>query len=149
MFLESLAVFPWQIKRGRDVENSMANSNALKQKPAAEATQPVDLDVAFLNQNTFGDKGLRREIISLFQTQLNDVDAALYKPLDRQSWRYMAHTLKGAASAVGAAHIAVLAEQWETSGMPLDASGLHDCQARFIRAVVGFNAAAQKLLSNT
>jgi HPt (histidine-containing phosphotransfer) domain-containing protein len=80
--------------------------------------EAVALDVQHLNSNTFGDRMLRAEIIMLFNTQLEQSRAHLLRAETAQDWRFLTHTLKGAASAVGAIAFARLAERWEAEGLP-------------------------------
>jgi HPt (histidine-containing phosphotransfer) domain-containing protein len=96
----------------------MALAKKLKFDGALQASAAEDLDLAYLNSATLSDKSLRTEILGLFLAQ---VDAAVKNlPLTRDgtAWHYMTHTLKGAASAVGAKRIANLADEWGKSTLP-------------------------------
>jgi HPt (histidine-containing phosphotransfer) domain-containing protein len=96
----------------------MALAKKLKFDGALQASAAEDLDLAYLNSATLSDKILRAEILGLFLAQ---VDAAVKNlPLTRDgtAWHYMTHTLKGAASAVGAKRIAHLADEWGKRPLP-------------------------------
>jgi HPt (histidine-containing phosphotransfer) domain-containing protein len=123
----------------------MASKLGEKQRSASKDCIPLDL--AFLDENTFGDKVLRSEIIGLFQTQLQSVDESLQKQLDQKAWKYMTHTLKGAASAVGAHEIAQLAAKWEQVEAPATTQQLSICRLRFADAVFEFNTACAALVN--
>lgn len=71
------------------------------------------IDMSFLSQNTAGDRKLGREILHIFKEQSNQYLAALEAASCAREWRDAAHTLKGAARAVGARRVAMLAEQAE------------------------------------
>ncbi len=77
------------------------------------------LDIKFLDRNTFGDKSLRREIIGLFLSQLDGLHRSLASPINQTSWRFLTHTMKGAAAAVGANQIASLADAWAQQAAPV------------------------------
>jgi HPt (histidine-containing phosphotransfer) domain-containing protein len=67
------------------------------------AVNAVDLD--HLARYTGGEKGLNREILRLFDSQVTGMVAELNLLLssrDGKRWREIAHTIKGAARGVGA-----------------------------------------------
>jgi HPt (histidine-containing phosphotransfer) domain-containing protein len=113
---------------------------------ADSAVKPISdciaLDTDYLDHVTFGDLALRRELIDLFLAQ---VAATILKlPLTRRpdDWRFTAHSLRGAASAIGAKAIAALCTHWEEAGMPRLAAGRQECatilreaEARFRDAI--------------
>ena len=74
-------------------------------------TAPIDIDS--LSKNTAGDRKLERELLALFREQTGRYLSALEGAADDRRWRDAAHTLKGAARAVGATRIATLAEEAE------------------------------------
>lgn len=76
------------------------------------------LDLQHLNTNTFGDLLLRAEILALFSAQIEQTRSHMLTAVSVQDWRFLTHTLKGAASAVGAIEFAVLASRWENQGLP-------------------------------
>jgi HPt (histidine-containing phosphotransfer) domain-containing protein len=71
------------------------------------------IDFQHLDQYTLGDEGLQAELLKLFSAQLEAQSAELGSCADAESWRMAAHTLKGAARAVGAFHVADVAEKLE------------------------------------
>lgn len=71
------------------------------------------IDFQHLDQYTLGDEGLQSELLNLFSQQLEAQSAELLSCADAESWRRAAHTLKGAARAVGAFHVADAAERLE------------------------------------
>ncbi len=71
------------------------------------------IDFQHLDQYTLGDEGLQNELLNLFSQQLEAQSAELLSCADAESWRRAAHTLKGAARAVGAFHVADAAERLE------------------------------------
>ncbi|MGH6871675.1 MAG: Hpt domain-containing protein [Rhizomicrobium sp.] len=85
--------------------------------------RPVDM--AHLARYTGGDTALNAEVLSLFDSQANELVArlnAILEARDQKSWKEITHTLKGAARGIGAfgfADAAALAE-------PLDLTGQHD-----------------------
>jgi hypothetical protein len=81
-----------------------------------EAALP--LDVAFLDQATFKDEALRREVIDLYVAQLGLFRRGLLKPINNATWKYMTHTLKGVSAAVGADQMNALSRLWETQPTP-------------------------------
>lgn len=81
------------------------------------ATSPEQriLDLVHLARQTFGDRGLERELLALFEEQcrrLLPVLAGRGAPAARSD---AAHTLKGAARAVGAWRLAALADELEAA----------------------------------
>ncbi len=84
-------------------------------QPCAEErptfSAPIEIDR--LAQNTAGNRKLERELLALFRAQTGAYLAALENAADDERWHLAAHTLKGAAQAVGAMRIAALAEEAE------------------------------------
>jgi HPt (histidine-containing phosphotransfer) domain-containing protein len=105
----------------------------------------VVLDVTYLNRATFGDIPLRDEIIGLFLAQVNGLAQRLDLPLDSAAWQFLTHTLKGAAAAVGATHIAEIASAWEHRLVPQTAEGRLRLSAELKAAILAFEKAASKL----
>jgi HPt (histidine-containing phosphotransfer) domain-containing protein len=103
------------------------------------------LDVDYLNRATFGDKPLRNEIIGLFLSQANGLARSLSLPIDTSAWQFLAHTLKGAASAVGAQQIADIASAWEQRHVPITAEARSALAAELHAAILAFDRAASKL----
>jgi HPt (histidine-containing phosphotransfer) domain-containing protein len=73
------------------------------------------LDVAYLEQQTFGDNALARELLTLFSQQCERLGPAIRRATPMLSRADAAHTLKGAARAVGASRIAALTDAIEVA----------------------------------
>lgn len=84
--------------------------------PGQPGAAPIDR--AHLARYTLGSATLEREILGLFLAQLPlSIEQLQFAATDRE-WQIAAHTIKGSARAVGAWHIARLAEDAErTSGV--------------------------------
>ena len=80
--------------------------NAAEKAPAA-------VDVQHLGRYTLGNKALEKEILALFLVQMPDLFASLRSAQSERDWKMAAHSLKGAARAIGAWHMASLAEEAE------------------------------------
>jgi HPt (histidine-containing phosphotransfer) domain-containing protein len=78
----------------------------------------VPLDAEQLDQNTFGDRALRTEILQLFVSQLDISRDSILNPINNDDWRFSTHTLKGAAAAVGAQQFVALSAKWEKTSLP-------------------------------
>jgi HPt (histidine-containing phosphotransfer) domain-containing protein len=84
---------------------------------SSAATRPVDL--AHLARYTGGDRALNAEVLRLFVGQAADLMNQLQSVLetrDAKTWRYITHSLKGAARGIGAFALADVAADAE----PLD-----------------------------
>lgn len=87
------------------------------------------IDFAHLDQYTLGDQGLQGELLRLFSMQLEAQMGELQRCTNAGTWKQAAHTLKGAARAVGAWQVAEVAERLEAAGFdggPGDARDLAD-----------------------
>ena len=105
----------------------------------------VALDKAYLDRVTFGDLPLRDELISLFLSQVASMILKLPLINRPDDWRFNAHSLRGAASAIGAQEIAALCTHWEESGMPAQASARQDGVGVLQAADVRFRDAIKTL----
>jgi HPt (histidine-containing phosphotransfer) domain-containing protein len=103
------------------------------------------LDISYLNRVTFGDLPLRGEIIGLFLAQVNGLAGRLNLPLDPVAWQFFTHTLKGAASAVGAKHIAEIASAWEHRHVPQTDEARTKLSSELKAAILAFEKAASNL----
>lgn len=122
-----------------------AVSTALRQ-PRPSPGQPASsaaFDHAHFARQTFGDADLQREIIHLFLAQIEDARKAFGTPMTTTSWRFLTHTLKGAAASVGAVRMAGLAAAWEIAGSPQDAATRQSVLAQFEAEAEAVVAAAQ------
>jgi Hpt domain len=106
------------VAAGRMGKSGMLKSQKLQSSSNHSQSSCVVLDVAFLNHATFDDRALRTEILGLFSTQLDVLLDSLSHPQSAESWRYLTHTLKGAAAAVGAMQIASIASVWAQYTFP-------------------------------
>ena len=87
------------------------NMSNLRANDGLSGAAPID--IAHLSRHTAGDRRLGREVLGVFRAQAEDYIAALEDATDEDAWRLAAHTLKGAASAIGAHRVAHLAAEAE------------------------------------
>jgi HPt (histidine-containing phosphotransfer) domain-containing protein len=123
----------------------MAGLKSKRDQTAPAIASLPALDVEFLNKATFGDVALRTEIIGLFRQQLATLRDQLTIKLDRASWAYLTHTLKGSASAVGAMQLAALADRWESGTFPGSAAARATCAEELSQAEAAFSTVAEQL----
>ena len=76
-----------------------------------ESARPVDL--VHLARQTGGDRLLEEEVLRLFLRQANAISRTMRGRIDEDARRSKAHTLKGAARAVGAGAVAKCAGDLE------------------------------------
>ncbi|MBL8790191.1 MAG: Hpt domain-containing protein [Rhizobiales bacterium] len=115
--------------------------------PEAEAVPAAVFDEAHFVRQTFGDPDLQQEIIHLFLAQINDARLAFSAPMTTTAWRFLTHTLKGAAASVGANRIAQLASQWELAGSPQDSQGRRLIVEQFNAETAAFTASVQPYIA--
>ncbi|HEY4265732.1 MAG TPA: Hpt domain-containing protein [Micropepsaceae bacterium] len=108
--------------------------------------QPVDLD--HLDRYTGGDRAINQEILRLFDDQCRESLAMLEYLAqgsgDSQSWREIAHRLKGAARGIGAFALGDAAAVAEKTApeealavlerLRDDAAAVHNLIAEFLKA---------------
>ncbi len=101
------------------------------------------IDFAYLSRQTAGDRDLERELLVLFAQQCVIHLRAIHGSTDRQMRMDAAHSLKGAARAVGAWQVAEAADRIEeglagpeqqASESALDALSLAAAEARAVIA---------------
>ncbi len=80
----------------------MADLAMLLADPAPAATPAIDRD--HLNQMTFGDRSLERELLQLFDRQAELLIARM-RDSDAGTLAMLAHTLKGSAAGIGAGEV--------------------------------------------
>lgn len=102
----------------------------------------VPLDAELLDQNTFGDRALRSEILKLFVSQLDISRDSILNPANDEDWRFSTHTLKGAAAAVGAQQFVALCAQWEKTSSPFSRHERESMAVAFDQARAAFLSAA-------
>jgi len=76
--------------------------------------RPMPVDFEELQRNAAGDPDLAREILVLFEENIEGWLAALKPGLDDKAWYAASHTLKGAARGLAAWPLAELCAQAET-----------------------------------
>jgi HPt (histidine-containing phosphotransfer) domain-containing protein len=104
---------------------------------SAAERQPVDL--THLARYTGGDEALNAEVLQLFVGQSAELMGQLQSVLemrDAKTWRYITHSLKGAARGIGAFALAEVAAEAE----PLDLSVQN---AEALAALVALKARAE------
>ena len=91
-----------------------------RSSPHLDASEPglkrAVFDRDHLGRYTMGCPELERELIALFLDQLPDLTRQLEGSFEDEDWKYVTHTLKGSARAIGAMMIADLAECLEEQG---------------------------------
>lgn len=107
------------------------------------------IDFAYLSSQTAGDHELERELLTLFAQQCVVHLRTIHGGIDRQARMDAAHSLKGAARAVGAWQVAEAADRIEeslagpeqkASETALDALALAAAEARAV--IARFDCAA-------
>jgi hypothetical protein len=91
------------------------------------------IDRAHLARMTFGDQGLQRELLALFDRQAAILIARM-READPASAGTLAHTLKGSALGIGAGGVARAAEAVEGAMMPSERAAALDDLARAVSA---------------
>jgi hypothetical protein len=145
MFFQVIAGIFWQFARWDAEEMHMVKSQKLRDETQDSSQNCIALDVAYLNQTTFGDIALRTEILGLFRAQVKAVRTQLLLPVDKKAWGYLTHTLKGAAAAVGAGQLAALADTWGSNAPPKTQTMRLACEAQLSLALAQFNRIADQL----
>jgi Hpt domain-containing protein len=110
----------------------MAQAAMLPTTPALDAPA---IDRAHLKQMTFGDRGLERELLQLFDRQA-ELLLARMRAGEAAVLATLAHTLKGSALGVGAAEVAQAAAATEAAaaGSPAQRAAALDGLAAAIAA---------------
>jgi HPt (histidine-containing phosphotransfer) domain-containing protein len=91
-------------------------STALEARAGASGPATAAIDRAYLARFTLGNEALAREVLELFAAQAPIYLKALQLAAGDRDWQEAAHTLKGAAAAVGARQLQRLAELAERVG---------------------------------
>ena len=100
--------------------------------PTPEAADGT-IDRAHLARMTFGDQGLQRELLELFDRQAAILIARM-READAASAGALAHTLKGSALGIGAGGVVRAAEAVERAMMPSERAAALDELARAVSA---------------
>ncbi len=80
---------------------------------ASVETGTKAVDLTYLRRFTFGNADLEREVLGLFADQAPQYLSQLRTARSTKAWGDAAHTIKGSARAVGAWHLARVAEAAE------------------------------------
>lgn len=104
-----------------------AAAGSQEQFSLLRATRPIDL--VHLARQCLGDEGLELEILRLFKTTMGVYQTRLAAATTPDDLKLCLHSIKGAASGVGAWTIADIAKALEAdlaAGQPLNAEHLAD-----------------------
>lgn len=104
-------------------------ARVVTERPAADA--PIDR--AHLRRATFGDVGLERELLRLFDRQA-EILIARMREADAGALGMLAHTLKGSAAGIGAGGVARAAEAIEQAAAACERAAAIEDLAREIDA---------------
>jgi HPt (histidine-containing phosphotransfer) domain-containing protein len=103
--------------------------------------EQVVFDRQQFEASTMYDLALQREILGMFFGQLDQVIARLEQgPLSIEESKFMGHTLRGAAAALGAREVQKLASDWEKRLCePVSLlAGLTAAKANFSQSVIRY-----------
>jgi len=92
------------------------------------------IDLSHLARMTFGNRGLERELLELFDRQASMLIARM-RASDAPAVATLAHTLKGSACGIGAGHVARAARAAEL------AAGAAECSAAVDRLAAAIDEA--------
>ena len=115
--------------------------------PSSTEADAAVFDIEHFSSQTFGERVLQEEILQLFLTQIEDLEHRFLGEGAAASWRYLAHTLKGAAAAVGATALMRLAERWEDEPAPADPLQWQSVRDEFNTCCDAFRMAVQAFLA--
>lgn len=108
-------------QRGGNME-IVANVTAAREvQEVGGIVEPIDR--GYLARVTLGNRVLEREVLELFAGQLLVYVAQLRAADSEKDWKFLAHTIKGSALAVGAnklANLAHMAERLDLDAEPAD-----------------------------
>ena len=105
------------------------------------------IDLLHLNRSVFNDAELRAEVLGLFVGQATALLAQFAPDLDDETWRHLAHTLKGSSRGIGAFALGeVLSDAESLCGDIADKSRLRtEALVRISAACLAAVAAAKAL----
>ncbi len=101
---------------------SLAVARAADAAPACLDRKGLPIDRDHLARYTFGNIELELEVLQLFAEHAPRYLDGLRSATSEKEWRDAAHTLKGSAGAVGAFHVAELAQGAEALAESADAA---------------------------
>jgi HPt (histidine-containing phosphotransfer) domain-containing protein len=110
---------------------------------AAKTADPIDLE--HLNQVTFGNRALAREVLSLFDRQAEKLLAEIVAAPHDRSRREAAHALRGGALGIGAVAVAEAAGELETAGQ--DAADVTGATGRLAAHIAAARLAIARFLT--
>jgi HPt (histidine-containing phosphotransfer) domain-containing protein len=99
----------------------------------SHGTKPIDL--VYLRRFTQRNTELEREVLGLFVDGSQNYITGLKVAKTQRNWHSAAHTLKGAARAIGAWRIARLAEAAERLNIELEPGRRHEAIANIVDAI--------------
>ena len=102
------------------------------------------VDLGHLARYTMGDPGLEKELLGMFQSQLDELIRAIERADDVAAWKLAVHTLKGAAMGVGAFPLARAAAAQEKAGFDAPASERRRLHDELKAHTSDFNAAYER-----
>ncbi|MBS7698023.1 MULTISPECIES: Hpt domain-containing protein [unclassified Chelatococcus] len=114
---------------------------------ASPAKDAVDIDAAYLDQQTGGDSELACEIIGLFRDQLRQQHAVITGEGDLRARSDAAHTLKGSSRAIGAWKLAAIVQDIEDALADPATPELKILFRRFDAAITAADTAMQDILA--
>jgi HPt (histidine-containing phosphotransfer) domain-containing protein len=101
-------------------------------------TRPDAIDLAHLERATFGDRGLAREVLRLFDKRCDTLLREIVHAPDAGFRIFAAHTLKGAAKGIGAFPVADAAQAVEdNAGNAAEAISVLSARLMEARLAVG------------
>lgn len=152
MLVQGLAACLWQVwAMQAQLKTPQTAPAGLSESHFQSLTEPLSgallvFDRVHFGHQTFGDDGLQRELIGLFLAQAEEAVHTMAAPVSATAWRFLTHTLKGAALAIGAARIAARADAWERAPAP-DANRRNALRALLLAELAEFRTSAQDLLA--
>jgi HPt (histidine-containing phosphotransfer) domain-containing protein len=111
------------------------------------ASATVDLDEAYLDRQTGGDQALAHEVLALFRDQARRQYDVIVCDGDARTRRDAAHTLKGAARAIGAWRVAAIVQALEIAFADPDAASMIPHFAELDAALTAADEIMQHILS--
>ncbi len=109
---------------------------------AGEAGGSPVLDLDHLRGYTMDSPGLERELLAIFQVQMREHLTGLRQARSPEDWKFSAHTLKGAARAMGAGRVADAAAGLDNAGFEASA----DEKARLLSRLEDDIAACERVI---
>lgn len=103
------------------------------------------IDIEHLSRQSGGDHELERELLALFSQQCVRLLRTIHGSADRQARMDAAHTLKGAARAIGAWQVAEAADQIEQALSALETSQTQNALDALALAAAEARAAIARL----